>query len=382
MRVLHVMPGVNGEGGSERSFVDNAPLLMDSGVELHLAVLTTRQRLVPELRASGVVVHDLSGSTSLLGRVDAIRRLIRETSPDLVHATLFYATLPCQLAVIGRRHVPLLVTWANTTYSQQRLEGLEASPWKIGLLRLVEAVAGKLSHSWYHAVTRGVATSNSRALWVHPGRVFVGERGRPQRAPVDTGQFGQESRTALRSELGLDPNQQVVLAVGRQEPQKGQADLIRSFDLVSRQTGAALLIAGREGSASSANEAARAALNNPDAVHLLGHRDDVADLLDLADVFVLSSTHEGAAGAAIEAMAAQTPIVSTRLEGLEGVLEHRRSAILVDRDGFDAALIEVLGDSALRSTLSDNAYNLFLERFTSERSATALRSIYESVIHP
>ncbi len=81
------MPGLTSDAGAERSLVALAPALLDSGVQLHLALLTDRQTLVPRLRELGVVVHDLSPSKGLLGRVRALKRTAETISPALIHAT-------------------------------------------------------------------------------------------------------------------------------------------------------------------------------------------------------------------------------------------------------------------------------------------------------
>ena len=118
MRVLTLMPGLTPDAGAERSIVALAPLLAAAGVELHLAVLTERQGLVPELEAMGIPVHDLSASRGLVQRVRSLRALLRLIRPDLVHATLFEASQVAQIASLGSK-VPVLITWANTDYTPE-----------------------------------------------------------------------------------------------------------------------------------------------------------------------------------------------------------------------------------------------------------------------
>ena len=47
------MPGMTPDAGAERSLLALAPGLLNAGIELHLALLTDRQTLVPELEDLG-----------------------------------------------------------------------------------------------------------------------------------------------------------------------------------------------------------------------------------------------------------------------------------------------------------------------------------------
>lgn len=376
MRILHIMPGINGEGGAEHSFMETAAVLGDHGVDLHLGLLTERQDHRTLTESLGVTVHDLSTvGTTLVQRIRAIRRLVARLEPDLIHATLFDATVPTQLASIGLDK-PVLITWANTSYSEQRLRAPGVDRRKVGVLRIVERLTNRLSRSFFHAVTDGVARSNGTALRVDRSRIFVAERGRGDMEPrANRGNTG-----SLREQLGVEPHQDVVLAVGRQEHQKGHADLIAQFDHVHEATGAALLIAGRPGSATPAIEDTLSRVRHPGAVHLLGQRNDIPELLALASVFVLPSLYEGAAGAAIEAMASGTPIVSSRLDGLEGVLVPDRTAVIAERDELGKATVSLLKDPERCERLSMAAHDLYMERFTRNRAAESLLEVYRRVI--
>ncbi|MGC9319834.1 MAG: glycosyltransferase, partial [Armatimonadota bacterium] len=122
--------------------------------------------------------------------------------------------------------------------------------------------------------------------------------------------------TCVREELGIRPDAPVLLSVGVLVPRKGHDILIRAMAALCRHhRDAHLLIAGgpaeaREDRRSELVElAAREGVS--DAVHLLGRRDDVPELLAAADVFVLASRHEGDPAAVLEAMAAGTPVVVT-----------------------------------------------------------------------
>lgn len=380
LRVLAVMPGITPDAGAERSFVDVVDGLTRSGIDLHLALLTDRHALVGEVEAGGGTIHDLSSHRDLLGRVRAIRTLIRRLDPSVVHATLHEATIPAQLAVLSlraSRHRPaMLVTWANTSYTPEHFAGLDASTPK---LRLVQLADGFLSHataSRYHAVTGGVGRVNRANLRVRADRVVVGERGRdPRRFELD-----DERLDATRTTLGAPEGTRFVLAAGRQDVQKGYDLLLEQFDLVADdRPDVWLLIAGRPGSATAALESQRDSMRHGDRVRFLGQRADAAELMTLASVVSCSSLREGAAGALIETMACGTPIAAVPLDGLEDVLVDGTNALVVPRERLGDAIGRLLDDHDLAARIGAGGRRTFESRFTIEMSASRLAEIYRTV---
>jgi glycosyltransferase involved in cell wall biosynthesis len=78
-----------------------------------------------------------------------------------------------------------------------------------------------------------------------------------------------------------------------------------------------------------------------DAIHLLGHRDDIEACLAGMDLFVLPSLNEGMGRALIEAMAAGLPVIASRVGGIPSVITHERTGLLVP-PGDAGALAEAL----------------------------------------
>jgi glycosyltransferase involved in cell wall biosynthesis len=78
-----------------------------------------------------------------------------------------------------------------------------------------------------------------------------------------------------------------------------------------------------------------------DAVHLLGHRDDIEICLAGMDLFVLPSLNEGMGRALIEAMAAGLPVIASRVGGIPAVISHEHTGLLVP-SGDAGALAEAL----------------------------------------
>lgn len=374
LRVLAVMPSLEPSGGAEQSFAAVAPLLVERNIDLHLAVFGGEPGLGARLAAAGIVVTPLGTGDESDGywmQVRALRRLVRSVRPDLVHATLHRPVVAASFATLGLRS-RLLVTWANTPLDARSQPGLDRR--RVWLAHTLEMVSTTLARARFHAVTEGVAAACRSRYRVRAGRVRVAERGRDAQrfAPCPP-----EELDALRTSLGMSAGQRIILAVGRIVHQKNHERLVHAFDAIAGQyPDAVLLIAGERRDAARTVDAALAAARHGDRIRLLGQRSDVPALLQIATMIVCSSRREGAAGALIEAMATGTPIVSTRLDGLEGVLEHGRNALVVEPAALEDAMSTVLDDPGAARARALAARADFDARFTLERAADSLAAVY------
>ena len=188
-------------------------------------------------------------------------------------------------------------------------------------------------------------------------------------------------RERVRAALGVEATSRVVLAVGRQEHQKRQVDLIAAADaMLDRVPQLRVFVAGKPGNASSTLQ--RALADHPRAAAittLLGHRDDVPDLLCAADVLAIPSLYEGTAGAAIEAMALRCPVVCTDVDGVRGILRDGDNALLVpagEPAGLADGLVRALCDDRLAEALRRRGLADFEERFTVEAAAANMEALY------
>lgn len=368
--------------GAEMSTVFLAAGLAERSISCSVVVLrSVGGRLEERLAEAGVPLVVLPGGP-LWRRTRALRSLLRSERPDIVHTALFDADIVGRLAAVGlpTRVVSSLVSMPRSAASVQ-LPGV--SRWKLRLVNALDRLTGRLMVDRHLAVTDGVARAFEQRYRIHPSRISVVERGRPHPG-VDP---SQDAAAGVRSSLGLADGSRLVVAVGRHARAKGFVDLVRAFaDVVAEDTNAVLVIAGRDGDDSARIRGAIDADPSLDGrVLLVGHRDDVPALLAAADLFVLSSHVEGAAGAVIEAMASGTPIVATRLEGLAGVLEHDRTAVLCEAQDVGAlasAMRRVLSHPALGERMAAAARVDYLERFTLERSVDATIALYRDVLGP
>lgn len=185
-------------------------------------------------------------------------------------------------------------------------------------------------------------------------------------------------REVARARLGCAAPEFLVGVVGRIEPWKGQDIAVRMLArLAARGLDVQLVLLGERCSPSWPGfgpEVAALArgLGLMERVVFPGHVTDVPAVLPALDVLVCASREEGFGLAAVEAMAARVPVVSTRCGGPEDVIEHERTGLLVpveDPHLLSDAVEHLLVDRGLAAGLAERAGEVWQERFTARSSA-------------
>ena len=378
LSVLYVINGL-GTGGSERSLAELLPGLVERGVRPIVACLRRRDIGVQEeVRSSGVEVRFLKGAM-LVDRVRELRAAIRSEGVNLVHTSIFESDLVGRLAARGTG-VPVLTTLVNTTYDPVRRADPDIAPWKLEAIRFIDGWTARHLTDHFHAVGRAVKISGSRALGVPLNRITVIERGRD---PGRLGAPSRERRSLARQRLQIG-SQDVLINVGRHEFQKGQVHLLEAVRLLRSQgRRILLLLAGRSGGMTGELKRLKAEHGLQGEVRLLGHRDDVPELLAAADLFVLPSLYEGMSGVLIEAMALGLPILASDIDAVCEEVEEGGNALLVPpaSPGELATAIGALLDDRERArSFGLRSREIFEERFTLDRSVGRMHRLYKDIV--
>lgn len=213
------------------------------------------------------------------------------------------------------------------------------------------------------AVTEGLRDQSIQE-GVKPGLVITIPNG-IQLYPAEKKNAKQLSKT-----LEIPARCTLLLSVGRLVYEKAYEVLIRAMDLVVREyPGVVLAIAG-SGVLRAELQRLIDELHLTGKIRLLGDRQDVADLMVNADIFVMPSRSEGMPMALLEAMGSGLPVIATQVGGLGEVVEDHSQGILVpaeDHQKLAKAILELLHDPALRKSMGRNARRRIEERYTTER---------------
>ena len=182
-----------------------------------------------------------------------------------------------------------------------------------------------------------------------------------------------------RASLGIPDDWQIVLQVGRMDPQKAQHLLIEAFaDVVQRHPKTMLLLAG-DGELRPKVEAAIARHSLAANVRILGFRDDVPDLLRVADVFAFSSLWEAMGRSLIEAMLVGRAVVAPAIYGIPEVVEHGETGWLYDvgeTSQLAAGISHLLARPEERERIGKNARQSTRRRFDLRNMVRTIESVY------
>lgn len=186
-----------------------------------------------------------------------------------------------------------------------------------------------------------------------------------------------------REEFGIRPGDCVLLAVGTLERHKGHRVLLEALARLARAGPTApwkLIIAGGRGG--DQHEALLKYLRDErlnDRVHIVTDRNDIPDLLAVADVFVMPSLWEGLPMALLEAMVARKAIVASATAGIPEAIVDGRDGLLVppgDVGALAQALHTLLTDPMRRILLSECAAARGQRDFTVQVMAERYETLY------
>jgi glycosyltransferase involved in cell wall biosynthesis len=197
-------------------------------------------------------------------------------------------------------------------------------------------------------------------------------------APVTDTEFVEKTR----QKYGL-ANKQYILSVGTVQPRKNYSRIIRTLAQL-RQRGLDIhyAIAGGKGWLEDEMYQTIEDTGLQDYVHVLGFVDDedLPALYTGSECLLITSLYEGFGLPILEAMACGIPVITSNLSSLPEVAGD--AGILVDPMDIDAitnATYSVLTDSIQRDQLIEAGYEQ-VKKFTWERSATHLKSIYDTLL--
>jgi glycosyltransferase involved in cell wall biosynthesis len=174
----------------------------------------------------------------------------------------------------------------------------------------------------------------------------------------------------------------VVGFLGRLEKQKGISYLIEALPaILHRYPKLKVLIAG-SGSEEESLKALAERLHVRRNMRFLGHVRNPLSVIDQMDIFVLPSVWEGFPYVLLEAMLLKKPIVATDIFGINEIVEHEESGILVkarDPKSIAEAVTHLLLHRTKCRRLGNAALERVLSCYTADKTASKIQKLYFSL---
>ncbi|OZM79404.1 glycosyltransferase [Pseudonocardia sp. MH-G8] len=359
---MFVVPDL-GTGGAERHVVTLAPALDPARFTVSVVCIGDEGALFTTLTRQGVPGRALHSRYRRLRALLGLIRIMRRERPDVVITRGYNADTLGRIAAALTR-VPRSVVWVHNSS-----DITPRSPVRRVVYRLLDAVTS--AYYGVAEVQRGYLVDQ---LGFPESKIEVIENG------VDPARFrppppGERARVAR--ELGISPTGPTIGILAVLRPEKDHSTALHAMRTVLDEIPDARLVLIGDGPARGALEQLAEELGIARSVVFAGARSDVAPLLAVVDVVLLSSYTECFPLAVLEAMACGLPVVGTDVGGVPEMIDDGTTGRLVpprDPRAMAEALIKLLRDPEPAAEMGRAARRRVEERFTLERSVRVAES--------
>ena len=308
MKIVYIITGL-GLGGAETQVCNLCDQFAKLGHDVSLVYLYGEQVASPQNKEIPVYSIGLTKSPlSLLGAFYRLVRLIRKIKPDVIHSHMVHANLLTRLTRIFY-NVPVLISTAHNTN-----EGGKARMLAYRYTDKLADLSTNVSQISVDAFIEQKASFLDKMIMVPNG--------------IDTTRFiiDDKKRLLMRESLGVNINEKMIIAVGRNDPAKDYANLLSAIRLIPNELSIKVFVVGLD-TELLAQQAQ--SLGISDKIQFLGLRRDIPDLMMAADIFVMSSEWEGLPIVIGEAMACECAVITTDAGGAAQWLPNRNYVVPV-----------------------------------------------------
>jgi glycosyltransferase involved in cell wall biosynthesis len=270
-----------------------------------------------------------------------IKKISNEYSPDvIVYSHMAFLTA---LPVLWFNKVPSIITTdcfpgISWSYGDKRVDFLGRLYTKMIMTRMIKSSNGlQLFNSKLLADEKSVSVKFKNVLICSTG--------------VDTDRFKPGDKLEARNRLSLSGDDVVILYVGRMDLVKGVNYLIEAAKIIVRKYKRVKFILVGDGSLRREYQITAASFNN---IIFLGWRNDVPELMRMADIFVLPSLSEGVPNVVMEASSSGLPVIATDVGGVSQLITNQETGILTrsrDKDALVSAICKLIEEPLFAENL-------------------------------
>jgi len=215
-------------------------------------------------------------------------------------------------------------------------------------------------------------------------RIYYGIDPAPFEEAAASAERDPATRAELRAELGLGPEDTVLICVARFAPQKAHDVLLRAFDLARAEVPHLRLLLVGDDPFGDGRERAEALARELgiEGCTFAGIRRDVPQLIAASDIFCMTSLWEGLGLVFLEAMAAGLPVVASRVSAVPEVVVDGETGLLApvgEAPEYARRFVQLAQDPAERRRMGLAGRERVLSAFDLDRMVEQTLAVYEAL---
>jgi glycosyltransferase involved in cell wall biosynthesis len=287
-------------GGGVESFVMNYYRNIDRDRVQFDFVVDTDSTAIPtdEIEELGGRIHFVAPYQHLPSFIKGLHSVYTKANPTIVHSHLnALSVVPLTVAKVD--HIPVRIAHSHSTAAPgEAMKNIA----KTALRPFARMPATDLA-----------ACSNHAAQWLFGKHTVASGAVKLVPNAIELRQFAfdKDERQTVRKQLGISETTIVIGCVGRLCKQKNQEFLLDITEELQRRNLNTLTLLVGDGDLRASLQADIAGRNLASAIRMLGAQSNVASLYQAMDVLVMPSRYEGLGIVAIEAQAANLPVVAS-----------------------------------------------------------------------
>lgn len=336
------------------------------GVELHVVSCSPRVMASPEKIANNIWFHQPFvpkfgwGRTMFLGCALAVRKLMKEIQPDIVHGQ--GTERDCAMAAVLAGYPNVLTIHGNMRVHASRAETRSLY---YSMAARLETFALSRTHGVVaiSKYTENLVKDLAPRTWLLPNAAEL-------------------RYFAIQPTPPLVPR---ILFIGTINERKNPLGLIKACEPMLRAGHCTLALAGPSGKGDPYAQEVQNLANEIPGIEMLGFlaREDLPPHYRTASLLVLPTFEDNCPMVVLEAMAAGIPVTASRVGGVPDLIEHEVDGLLFDPydpESMRNCIERLIKDSDLRSAITARGHTKALTHFHPRVIAERHLEIYESLL--
>ena len=372
MKVVHIITGLN-TGGAERALYNLLQGGLSSQFDSYVISLSDAGTMGAQIQAAGVpiIILDMPVGRPTFSGILKLRRVIKELQPDLIQGWMYHGNLAATLARTFLLNKPAMV-WNI----RQSLYKIENEKWLTRLVIKANRYLSKRPDTLLYNSQLSRQQHEQFGFEANNGLVI------PNGIDLEQFNFSNHARQRVRAELAIPTSALVVGHVARFHPMKDHALFLdTAVAIAERHLNIHFLLSGLDVHFDNMMLKQQIPYKLQNKFHLLGERQDVADLMSAMDILISSSWGEAFPNVLGEAMAIGIPCMATDVGDSDLIIGE--TGVIVpasDRAALIAGLESLLTLSVSeRQALGKKARKRVEDKFSLAMIVGSYKNLYKSI---